>query len=95
MVFAGVYPVDQGDHSNLAAALEKLCLNDSSVSVRREVSPALGPGWRVGFLGMLHMDVFSQRYAFTTAPHSRHALHHTLPATAHDGLPLITRARVA
>eukprot|EP00039_Didymoeca_costata_P001424 m.52437 g.52437 ORF g.52437 m.52437 type:complete len:694 (-) comp10791_c0_seq1:1145-3226(-) len=61
MVFAGLYPIDQDDYESLSAALDKLCLNDPSVTIQREVSPAMGPGWRIGFLGMLHMDVFSQR----------------------------------
>lgn len=61
MVWAGLYPIDQSEHDALVAGLDRLCLNDSSVSVRRQTSPALGPGFRLGFLGMLHMDVFRQR----------------------------------
>lgn len=45
----------------MATALERLVLNDPSVTVKRDVSSALGAGWRLGFLGMLHMEVFSQR----------------------------------
>ncbi|KAG9347208.1 hypothetical protein JZ751_006136 [Albula glossodonta] len=61
MVFAGMYPVDQSDYTALRNALEKLTLNDSSVTLQRDSSPALGAGWRLGFLGLLHMEVFNQR----------------------------------
>ncbi|XP_072262364.1 translation factor GUF1, mitochondrial [Pyxicephalus adspersus] len=61
MVFAGMFPVDQSEYNNLKSALEKLTLNDSSVSVTRDSSVALGAGWRLGFLGLLHMEVFNQR----------------------------------
>ncbi|XP_063166417.1 translation factor GUF1, mitochondrial isoform X1 [Candoia aspera] len=61
MVFAGVYPTDQSEYSSLKSALEKLTLNDSSVTVQRDRSLALGAGWRLGFLGLLHMEVFNQR----------------------------------
>lgn len=61
MVFAGVYPMDQSQHINLRNAIEKLTLNDSAVSVELDTSPALGQGWRLGFLGLLHLEVFTQR----------------------------------
>ncbi|XP_069712205.1 translation factor GUF1, mitochondrial isoform X3 [Phaenicophaeus curvirostris] len=61
MVFAGMYPVDQTEYNNLKSALERLTLNDSSVNVHRDSSLALGAGWRLGFLGLLHMEVFNQR----------------------------------
>ncbi|XP_061202140.1 translation factor GUF1, mitochondrial isoform X2 [Neopsephotus bourkii] len=61
MVFAGMYPVDQTEYNNLKSALEKLTLNDSSVTIHRDSSLALGAGWRLGFLGLLHMEVFNQR----------------------------------
>jgi len=61
MVFAGVYPFNPGEIKELKAALEKLCLNDNSVSLHMETSIALGQGWRLGFLGVLHMEVFTQR----------------------------------
>ncbi|CAL8073078.1 unnamed protein product [Orchesella dallaii] len=61
MVYAGVYPMDQSEHPMLRSALEKLLLNDSSVESKVESSAALGHGWRLGFLGVLHMDVFNQR----------------------------------
>ncbi|XP_049957333.1 translation factor GUF1 homolog, mitochondrial isoform X2 [Schistocerca serialis cubense] len=61
MVFAGVYPMDQSQHVALRGAIEKLVLNDPAVSVSVDSSPALGQGWRLGFLGLLHLEVFSQR----------------------------------
>ncbi|XP_019408422.1 PREDICTED: translation factor GUF1, mitochondrial isoform X1 [Crocodylus porosus] len=61
MVFAGMYPVAQSEYNNLKSAVEKLTLNDSSVTIHRDNSVALGAGWRLGFLGLLHMEVFNQR----------------------------------
>lgn len=61
MVFAGIYPVDTNDFENLRTAIEKLTLNDPSVGVEKESSLALGFGFRCGFLGLLHMDVFIER----------------------------------
>jgi len=61
MVFAGIYPVDNEDYSKLRDAMEKLMLTDSSVTLQKETSAALGSGFRCGFLGLLHMDVFKQR----------------------------------
>ncbi|GFQ82546.1 translation factor GUF1 homolog, mitochondrial [Trichonephila clavata] len=61
MVFAGIFPSDQSKTQDLRKAIEKLILNDSSVSVSLDTSPALGQGWRLGFLGVLHMEVFCQR----------------------------------
>ena len=61
MVFAGVYPFDASEFVKLKDAIEKVCLNDYSVTAAPETSPALGLGWRVGFLGLLHLEVFSQR----------------------------------
>lgn len=60
-VFAGLYPMETGEYPAMRVAVEKLTLNDSSVSVHRDSSVALGQGWRLGFLGLLHMDVFRQR----------------------------------
>ncbi|XP_032665892.1 translation factor GUF1 homolog, mitochondrial isoform X2 [Odontomachus brunneus] len=61
MVFAGIYPMDQSQFTSLQAAIDKLALNDSAVAVTMESSVALGRGWRIGFLGLLHMEVFVQR----------------------------------
>lgn len=61
MVFAGIYPENQDQTNDLRSAIEKLLLNDPSVQVSVDTSPALGQGWRLGFLGLLHMDVFCQR----------------------------------
>lgn len=61
MVYAGIYPFDQSELTKMKGALEKICLNDYSVSMTQESSPALGSGWRLGFLGILHMEVFTQR----------------------------------
>ncbi len=61
MVFAGIYPVDATDYPPLRDAIDKLTLNDPSVHVEKESSDALGFGFRCGFLGLLHMDVFRQR----------------------------------
>ncbi|XP_076458325.1 translation factor Guf1, mitochondrial-like [Babylonia areolata] len=61
MVFAGLFPTDQSEFIGLRSAVDRLTLNDSSVSVHADSSPALGQGFRMGFLGLLHMDVFCQR----------------------------------
>lgn len=61
MVFAGIYPVDASEYDQLRDSIEKLTLNDASVHVEKESSAALGFGFRCGFLGLLHMDVFKQR----------------------------------
>ncbi|CAN6172459.1 unnamed protein product [Urochloa humidicola] len=61
MVFSGLYPADGSDFEALSHAIEKLTCNDASVSVTKESSNALGMGFRCGFLGLLHMDVFHQR----------------------------------
>ncbi|XP_059639075.1 translation factor GUF1 homolog, mitochondrial [Cornus florida] len=61
MVFSGLYPADGSDFDALNHAIERLTCNDASVSVTKESSTALGMGFRCGFLGLLHMDVFHQR----------------------------------
>ncbi|KAJ6793222.1 translation factor GUF1-like protein, mitochondrial isoform X2 [Iris pallida] len=61
MVFSGMYPADGSDFDALNHAIERLTCNDASVSVAKESSTALGMGFRCGFLGLLHMDVFNQR----------------------------------
>ena len=75
MVFGGIYPVEAAKYEDLKDAVEKLTLNDPSVHVEKESSAALGFGFRCGFLGLLHLDVFKQRLEqeydleiITTAP---------------------------
>ena len=61
MVFGGIFPIDASDYQNLKDSFEKLQLNDASLTIEMESSQALGLGFRVGFLGLLHMDIIQER----------------------------------
>lgn len=101
MVFAGVYPIDAEDYEDLRASMEKLQLNDASLTYEPESSAALGFGFRCGFLGMLHMEIIQERLdrefdmnVITTVPNVSYKVHTNDGNTAivynPSGLPPVT-----
>ena len=102
MVFAGVYPIEAEDFENLRSSLEKLQLNDASLTFEPESSLALGFGFRCGFLGLLHMEIIQERLyrefdmdVITTVPNVSYKITTTqgdvLEVHNPSGLPEITK----
>ena len=60
-IYAGIFPVETDEYPKMKDAMEKLMLNDSSLVIEHEASPALGYGFRCGFLGLLHLDIVKER----------------------------------
>lgn len=101
MVFAGIYPIDADDYEDLRNAMDKLQLNDASLSFEPESSAALGFGFRCGFLGLLHMEIIQERLerefdmnVITTVPNVSYLAHLTDGTTQTvynpSGMPLST-----
>ena len=101
MVFAGVYPIESEDYEDLRASMEKLQLNDASLTYEPESSAALGFGFRCGFLGMLHMEIIQERLdrefdmnVITTVPNVSYLVHTTSGETLRvynpSGLPAVS-----
>ncbi len=98
MVFAGLYPIDPSEYENLRTSLEKLQLNDASLTFQPESSIALGFGFRCGFLGLLHMEIVQERLdrefnmdVITTVPNVSYMVYdkHGIEKEVHNpsGLP--------
>ncbi|MBM3404797.1 MAG: elongation factor 4 [Bacteroidetes bacterium] len=101
MVFAGIYPIDADDYEELRDSLEKLRLNDASISFEPESSAALGFGFRCGFLGLLHMEIIQERLdrefdmdVITTVPNVSYRVYTTkgeiIEVHNPSGLPPVT-----
>jgi GTP-binding protein LepA len=102
MVFAGVYPIDADDYEDLRNAMDKLQLNDASLTFEPESSAALGFGFRCGFLGLLHMEIIQERLerefdmnVITTVPNVSYLAHLTDDSTLKvynpSGMPASTK----
>ena len=91
MVFSGIYPTDTDDFEDLRSALDKLQLNDASITYEPETSAALGYGFRVGFLGLLHMEIIQERLdrefgldIITTVPNVKYRVRISKPGEEDD-----------